>query len=134
MNLINSHSEHLMHFGLTLSNAFSRDKEIEDMIFPLSRNSDNDKIRLWSMWSLLNNPKLSLKIHEEMFNFIKENWDYFIRHTEKWYDGGKNVIVSVEERLKNPQVPKGKKWVYLCSCFASDDLPKIKKILKVYAN
>ena len=69
-----------------------------------------------------------------MFNFIKEKWDYFISHTEKWYDGKKNVIVSVEERLKNPQVPEGKKWVYLCNCFASDDLPRIKKILKVYAN
>jgi len=134
MNLINSHSEHLKHFGLALSNAFSRDKEIEGMLFSLWRNSNSDKTKLWVMWTLLNNPKLPLKIHEEMFDFIKANWDTFISQTENWSGGKKNVIADVEERLKNPQIPEEKKWIYLCKSFASDDLQKRKRIFKVYMN
>lgn len=100
------------------------------------------KLRL--VYRLLDIPNLEIKMHNEIYDFVVNNWELFKADLFYWLNNGSNsdevgletLINYSREGILNPKYPHGKKWIYLLSLRISSSLnyTEAKKIASEYIN
>lgn len=94
------------------------------------REAETYSDRLRAAFSVTDYRNLPESIHEELYTFIRENWEQWQRSIAEWYGTSTTGILGgAKERLLNPTFPPSKAWVYLCVavCDASAETKELVK-------
>jgi len=70
--------------------------------------------------------------HLKSWDWVRENIEWFLDQRKEWYGGKDRVIEGVCSRLMDPTFPLRKKWIYLASLLAVDDLAQARAIIGGY--
>lgn len=135
-NLIhNSSSNDVKRLGVSLLNNLIRDRKCTEEIKAFLQGlweKENNENKLYIMWKLLDLPDLDNHLHQEIYGFIKENWDAWLTKAVEWCGGKDKVLDVVIARLNNPSFPKTKAWIYLCNALGSPDTRGVRSLITDY--
>jgi hypothetical protein len=70
--------------------------------------------------------------HKGCWEWVNQNLDWFLDRRREWYGGKARVIEGVRSRLSDPSFPIRKKWIYLVSLLAADDLNQSRALASTY--
>lgn len=79
------------------------------------------KARISLQYKLLDYPDLEHEIQKELFESILEDWESWLATVADWTGGQDNVLEYCRLRLRDPNFPKTKHWIYICAAAASDN-------------
>lgn len=86
------------------------------------------------LFRLLDYTDLDPVLRDEIWEFVKANFQEFVFERVDWYGGADEVLGSVQGRLDDPSFPDHKKWIYLVSVLASSDHDGARMLLQRYAD
>jgi hypothetical protein len=118
--------------AINLVRKFVDRPEIKNFLKELwQKNADYER-RLVLMWRILDDEELNKKFHEEIYNFVKNNFSRFSTDCADWHGGADRVLESCKLRLSDQSFPRTKDWAYLCIAIGSSNKYSIVKLLKSY--
>lgn len=83
-----------------------------DMLFQYWSNCTNPKEKDYFIYDLLDYKKLPENQHKIIFNYIRNNWDYFVE-SKQLYLKPELAIFELRKKIKGTNIhPISKKWVY----------------------
>jgi hypothetical protein len=82
------------------------------------------------LWRLLDIKDLPIGIHEDLYDFVREDLGRFFSGAKSMTHG--DLLGYVKERLRNRNFPESKAWIYLCLASLSDRKDEIGRILNKY--
>lgn len=74
----------------------------------------DDRVRMKLVWDMLLLNQ-STSFHFEVAKSVVANLDGFNQNTNDFYGSQELLFSSLMQRINDPGIPKGKKWIYLCS-------------------
>lgn len=108
--------------GISLFRKVQHDPDVRRFLFDLWRKDKRYDRRWWVMFRLLDYENLSVKFHQELFQFTTDNWKPWLADQASYFGGAENLLKVLETRLKNPSWKKSRTWErVLSSLGASDD-------------
>ena len=110
--------------------------EVRDLFFRLWETRTDTPSRLNLLWRLLDYEDLEKAWHEQLYGFVRDNWDEFLNTQRGFMGGGSpaNVLPNITDRLGDASFPEKKAWAYLCSALASEDMVAVRELLRKYEN
>lgn len=130
--MIQSEKITVCRLGISLTRQLLKEKEVQKHLFNIWKSTDEYDIRRGLMFRFLDLDNLPINMHNEIYNFVRKNWDRWLANQANWY-GGKEKILSVcLDRLEGPSNPKSKAWVYLCIATLSPEKDKVKELISRY--
>ncbi len=132
LNVINNASLSAGNLALSMLRKFDNKKDIKEYYLSCWKEEKVFIRKFKLIWRLLDDEQLPISLHEEIYQFIRENFDEFLKEISKWYGGKNNVLSSIKERLKDSSFPSTKDWVRLCSVMASPEHNQVVELLKEY--
>lgn len=117
---------------LYLLRPFKDEDEVRSLVWSLWSEVTKYKKRLVVMWPLLDYEDLDASIHEEVYQFVREDLPRFIEECNKWFGGPSKVLNYCKERLDDLTFPSTKNWVYLCAAMGSSERDSLIRLLKEY--
>jgi hypothetical protein len=78
---------------------------------------------------LLNFAELPVELHDELFSFVLQNWEYIIANNVRWCEGAEYVLPKTRARLGDPRFPASKRWIYLVMAWATDDKVGLRRLM-----
>lgn len=91
-------------------------------------NSYTEKYPL--LWRLLDDPSLDSDRRNELFEFVVGNVDQFLSDVPAFFGSREEILAAYTARLADPILPPSKKWIYLISVAASDDVAGVTALLR----
>jgi len=138
LGLLSNLAEHghlpIRNFAISTLRVWKEDPEVKSLLFHLWDVHEDVSTRLNLLWRLLDYEDLSPTFRERLYTFVLDNWNAFLNLQQEFMGEGNptTVLERVEERIKDKNFPKTKRWAYLCSAMASDDGPGIIRLIDRY--
>ena len=132
MEMAASSSLSVGNLGITLLRKFDREEEIKSFMLSSWRKASNFERKHHLLWRVLDDENRPRSVHEEMYQFVKDNLQPFIDYASKWYGGKEKVLDTMKMRLADKSFPSTKHWVYLCVVLGSPDTESVVQLLKEY--
>ena len=120
-------------FASLLLRPYCADSVIHDRLL-VRWKSASPELQCHLLWRILDDPELSLNIHEQLFQFVLMHWQVWKSTIDSFYHSDpERVLEKVKARLLDTSIPESKKWVYLCGLpeFASDQ-QKARDLIVLY--
>jgi len=130
--LLESKAKEELYFGLSISKNLINEQQIKKRIFEIWENSSDYKTKREVMWRILDIPDLPIKIHKEIYEFVKTNWDDWTKDTLAFYGNEDHILEAVIKRSSDRSFPESKHWVYLCLATLSKNRGAAKNFIKKY--
>ena len=133
--LTESEQECVRGLAFSLLKRIENTPETEAFLKDLWRRRRDFATRHAIMWRILDFTDLEREFHEEMYRFVRENWDDFLAGQLRFMGGEQGppgVLPSVRSRLTDPAFPRSKDWAFLCILPASDDPEGCRELLESY--
>ncbi len=132
LELARSSSTAVASLALFLLRRFKDEPEVKSYVRSAWSESSQYAERLALMWPLLDDSELDASIHEEVYQFVRENLPRFIEDCNEWFGGPGEVLNACRARLADPTFPSTKDWVYLCSAIGSSERDSLIRMLQEY--
>lgn len=88
--------------------------EINNYLLKFWNGSNSTNFKMELLWCMLDNPNLSIEIHMEIYNFIMDYWDYFVKKSiREQYFRTEELINQTQARFDSDKYPPSKDWLYL---------------------
>lgn len=81
-------------------------------------------------FGLLNVEDISVDMHEVLFQFYLDTWDYQCENQREWSGGAERVVAKVKQRLVDARFPPSKRWIYILALGASNSTHTAEDVLK----
>ena len=121
-------------FGIDLLKKFSTKKKVIQFFKDIWNVSD-EYLKCHLFWRILDDPNLSYKWHDKLYNFTIENWEVFKDSQKIFWGSSGEVIPGVLKKLINYEYPISKKWTNLVRLpELADDQLFAKSIIKIFRN
>jgi hypothetical protein len=121
------------NLAVGLLRAFKNDLEIRQHYLDIWNDERRPmELRFCVMYPLLDDPDLPRKLHEEFFTTILANLDVYKRTVSDYYITPEHVLPTVRKRIKDPQYPVTKRWVYLCNALSSPDKLEAREFIEPF--
>lgn len=121
MNNIADSNIEIKCFSIFLMSKLKGNPEKEKYLIELWNKNKNFETRLAIAPRLLDFNDLEVEIHENIYRWIRDNWNRWTRYAAAWYGGPSRVLDGVQARLEDPRLPSSKAWHYLCIATKSND-------------
>lgn len=132
VDVINSRDDATKWLGVALTKRIIHMPAIRELLHGLWRSTTDYETRYNIMWRLLDDPTLETEWHQEIYEFVRENWTMWLKDTEPFHAKTGDVLVAVEARLVNSEFAESKNWVYLCLAVADPRVDRVKTLLTQY--
>ena len=118
--------------AVTMIQGGARNKKVKELLLRHWKEDNDFECKNYIMFRLLDDPKLDILMHEEIYNFVMDNLDQWINQQVKWINGRDKIVEFAKGRINNPDFPETKNWVYLCDCLGASDKEGAKELVKRY--
>lgn len=132
LGLARSSSTDVAKLALFLLRPFNDEPEVKSFVRSKWCDSTQYAERVALMWPLLDDRELDASIHEEVYQFVRENLPRFIEDCNEWFGGPGEVLNACIARLRAPTFPSTKDSVYLCSAIGSSERDSLILLLQEY--
>ncbi len=133
--LVHSSNKKIMSFGINLLKEIRDTEPVKRLLFNIWDTSQDYHVRSKLTYRLTDYADLDISMHENIYAFIKHNWDTWIAEVTRYFGGADNVLKEVvETRIKNGKPPESKLWLRLCQCMAASNKKEVERIITEYEN
>ncbi len=120
--------------AVTMIQGGARNKKVKELLLRHWKEDNDFECKNYIMFRLLDDPKLDILMHEEIYNFVMDNLDQWINQQVKWITGRDKIVAFAKGRINNSDFPETKNWVYLCDCLGASDKKGAKALIKQYVD
>jgi len=99
--LIDSGDPVLFYFGISLLRTLGNQPHVRALFVSLWEKHPGYEFRMPLMWRLLDYEDLELEVHEELYEFVRKNWDEWSDFCLNWYVQGNldKLAATLEKRI-----------------------------------
>lgn len=120
--------------AITMIQGGAKDKKVKELLLHHWKKNNDFESKNNIMWRLLDDPGLGISMHNEIYDFVRNNLEQWIDQQVKWIGGSDEILEFVKTRLQNTDFPETKNWVYLCDCLGASDKEAAKRLIAQYAD
>lgn len=124
--------KHVQALALSLLKGFEKDSRVRQFFSSLWQTELDFAARQSLMWRILDDPDLDTGFHEEIYDFVKSNWNSWLDNQVRWHGGPENVLESVQQRISDPKTTRTKDWAYLCVSLGATNKENVRALLNCY--
>lgn len=84
------------------------------------------------MWRLLDDENLEVDKHQEIYEFVQDNRENWIKLQCDWIGGPDKIIPFVEKAIVRSDEVESKKWALLYNLLASSDKAAARKVVEPF--
>jgi hypothetical protein len=118
--------------ALTILKRFVREPRVEQFVRALWPTDAPFRRKVGIVSRLLDVNTLEPKLHEELYEFVKQNLGSFLEWLTPWWGGTDMVLPVCLARLKDKDFPASKHWLYLCGALGAPDKKAVADLLTEY--
>jgi hypothetical protein len=96
------------------------------------KSREDFEIRYHLMWRLLDFEDLDIDMHNNIYNFVIDNWERWQKRDVIWFKGEECVLDVCLKRLSDDKFPPTKAWAYLCASMAAPEKDQVRELMESY--
>ncbi len=122
-------------FALGLLHKYIRNNtfgpQVKSLLYDIWKQGDTEE-KFHVMWRLMDFADLEEPLHNEMFEFVKNNKELTLSKTLNWCGSEDKILDYAVSRLHNQSFPEAKAWIYLYIGSLSPNKTEARTLMSKY--